>query len=66
MGRKRATIGQAIRDLLPESVMQMFRDWGKKGGSTISAKKAKASRANGKLGGRPRKKRAKRKKATSR
>jgi hypothetical protein len=48
------------RGFIPEAVMQLFRQWGKLGGllggSAKSDAKARAARANGKLGGRPRKK----------
>jgi hypothetical protein len=54
---------RSIRDLLPKAVLEMFRNWGTKGGAkggaSTSDAKARAARENGKKGGRPRKKRAK-------
>jgi len=53
-----------LRALLPKAVIEMFRNWGRtggtKGGRARSAAKARAARNNGRKGGRPRKKKTRR------
>ncbi len=52
MTKKPVTFGQAIEEL---GFKEAARLLGRRGGEATSRKKAKASRQNGKLGGRPRK-----------
>lgn len=49
---------------IPDAVREQMAAWGKRGGKSTSPAKAKASAENGKLGGRPRKKKSAPKKGT--